>query len=331
MPRKDIDILYSCPCCGYKTKHKTNIKNHLYKLKKPCPKLYDDVDLTEDIKEYILKNRVYKPPAIVPSIVANTITTNINQYNIINNFINGIDVTEKLKKYLQYRHIDMIPFTQKVDDMYQTTAKRLISNTRNVELKFQDILDLISDVCNGECKVVEEFNVVYDSKVDTIKLFDDGVWQEMFVNKGINHIIKTIQEYYLDAYELYLIRKIYDKVVPMRQRSYYKELLVEYFKLIGSFDIDPCFKDRNNNKILYNDSDPRYDIEIADHDIDGNMIADSLWKTFSETRDAITKSELTNTKKSIIEIIKKNTKRSIEELNKKIMEADDIFITSLMG
>ncbi len=36
--------------------------NHLYKLKKPCPQTNMQIELTDDIKEWILQNRVYTPP-----------------------------------------------------------------------------------------------------------------------------------------------------------------------------------------------------------------------------------------------------------------------------
>jgi hypothetical protein len=55
-------IPYTCPRCDYKTKDKYNIRNHLYDRKKECPALENDIELTEEIKEFVLKNRVYQIP-----------------------------------------------------------------------------------------------------------------------------------------------------------------------------------------------------------------------------------------------------------------------------
>lgn len=52
---------FVCISCGYEAHHKSSMWNHFYRKKKPCPKLNTDIILTDNIKEYILHNRVYKP------------------------------------------------------------------------------------------------------------------------------------------------------------------------------------------------------------------------------------------------------------------------------
>lgn len=53
---------YVCICCGYETFHRSSMYNHFYKKKKPCPKTRNDIELTEEIKQYILNNRIYNIP-----------------------------------------------------------------------------------------------------------------------------------------------------------------------------------------------------------------------------------------------------------------------------
>ena len=55
---------YTCICCGYKTSHKPSMYNHFYKKTKHCPKLINDIELTDEIKQYILHNRIYKTQII---------------------------------------------------------------------------------------------------------------------------------------------------------------------------------------------------------------------------------------------------------------------------
>jgi hypothetical protein len=39
--------------------NKTNLRKHFFKKEKPCPALQNDIELTDDVKEYILNNRTY--------------------------------------------------------------------------------------------------------------------------------------------------------------------------------------------------------------------------------------------------------------------------------
>jgi hypothetical protein len=57
-------VQYTCCRCGYHTKDKNNMRNHLYKRQKTCPATVDDIELTDEIKNYILENRVYKKPKV---------------------------------------------------------------------------------------------------------------------------------------------------------------------------------------------------------------------------------------------------------------------------
>ena len=52
---------YECPRCGYSSKHKSSMRNHFYKKNKSCPATQNTMDLTDEIKEYILDNKIYKP------------------------------------------------------------------------------------------------------------------------------------------------------------------------------------------------------------------------------------------------------------------------------
>jgi hypothetical protein len=52
---------YTCPRCGYDTHSKSGMRNHLYKKLKACPAIREQLQLTDEVKEYILDNRVYRP------------------------------------------------------------------------------------------------------------------------------------------------------------------------------------------------------------------------------------------------------------------------------
>jgi hypothetical protein len=77
------------------------MRNHLYARKHHCPAEKADIELTEEVKEYILNNRIYrvqsapKPPS--------TFITNVYNQQRIHNVVNMISphMTEvtRLQKY----------------------------------------------------------------------------------------------------------------------------------------------------------------------------------------------------------------------------------------
>jgi hypothetical protein len=56
MPKKPN---YQCPRCGYETHQRGHMNSHFYNTKKSCPAIKNPIDLTDEIKEYILDNRIY--------------------------------------------------------------------------------------------------------------------------------------------------------------------------------------------------------------------------------------------------------------------------------
>ena len=55
---------YECIRCGYSTDLKQSMNLHLYKKKKPCQTIVNNIELTDEIKKYILKNQAYKIPEV---------------------------------------------------------------------------------------------------------------------------------------------------------------------------------------------------------------------------------------------------------------------------
>lgn len=72
MRRKHIP--YQCPRCGYKSAKKWDMQRHLYGRDKECQGEVEDIELTDEIKESIIKNRIYHRPKEPEPII----TININ-------------------------------------------------------------------------------------------------------------------------------------------------------------------------------------------------------------------------------------------------------------
>lgn len=97
---------YTCPRCGYKTDRKSSMEYHLVKAKNTCPILENDIELTDDIKNYILTNRIYKfHHPNNEKVTGKKITNKSNKDKItrtILEYTNTSAVIHKLKLEVQY-------------------------------------------------------------------------------------------------------------------------------------------------------------------------------------------------------------------------------------
>lgn len=75
---------YTCCRCNYKTPIKARMVRHLNTLKTICPGTCNNIELTKEIKDCIVENRVYKIPKTNVKKIPSEIDTkiNINEGNI---------------------------------------------------------------------------------------------------------------------------------------------------------------------------------------------------------------------------------------------------------
>jgi hypothetical protein len=297
---------YLCPCCGYKTSKKGNMRAHLYKSKTPCPKLRNDIELTNEIKEYVLQNRIYKI-ANVP--MQQVINQTINNYNVIQNFISGMDVMDKLNKYMEYNKKEIIDFEDKVEESYMLTSKRLDEDKfkYGFELRTRDILEIIDKISSIPDNKPEYFNIIYDAQINKLKLYEEGAWKSMLIAQGIRQILIITQECLLNSYESFLMRKIKNNRSLLVECQKSKELLIEYYKFIGAFEIYPFCKEQNDSEIDTNCKDCMYEYQ------------EEFFPYYQKALDKLTKSEINTIKKDLLEIVKRNTHQNIHELNKRVL------------
>lgn len=310
LPKDD----YICPRCGYQTHHRGTMRNHLYKKLKPCRGSRNNIELTNEIKECILDNKVY----IVPKQSAPpTINQVINNYNTINNYVSGIDFVEKITKYTSYNNIEIIDYTDKVREQFSRTIKRLENNMiKEYKLSINDLYDILdetSSVNNGE---YEHYNIHIDEKANKVKLYEDGEWTSLLQEGGLISIITGIQEYFLDIYEIYLVRKIYNNDIPAMYKNELREHLMEYYNFISCFGLYPCIRNKSDKQIL----EGKRDIVTYEND----SISESLMKLYNSQKDNTSSTQKEKIRKSVYEIIKRNSKQNLDELNKKVVSLFNI-------
>ena len=93
------------------------MKIHFYELKNLC-KNETGIELTDEIKEYVLEHRKYIP-------LKNNANNVINNYNTLNNFIIQMDLITKIEHLLAYQNIKTIDFEANLETHFEKKEKRL--------------------------------------------------------------------------------------------------------------------------------------------------------------------------------------------------------------
>lgn len=297
---------YCCPRCKYDTGHKTSIRNHFYKKTKPCPAVGNDIVLTDEIKEYVMANRIYRVKDDTKII-----NQTINNYNTMNNYIGNMDVVDKINKLTQYKQINLNRFEDTCIQTFERDVDRLECNTFNIRESKPDFMRIINyltdatDSRNHKLQV-NSLNCLYDSKKKKLRLFD-GTWEEFLENDGLETIANIVVDNLLEAYELFIIRKLYGKsLLSGEESNELRAYLKEYYTLIACFDIKPY----SIQRIMNNEE---FDIETR------REVFTNLGELYEKTNDGITKAHLKDMRKQMLDIIKANTNNNVNELDKVII------------
>ena len=304
-------IMYCCPRCKYETSHKAFMRKHLYQLKKDCPGTHSLVELTNDIKEHILANRIWHPPPPEDKPQPLTINQTINNYNTMNNIVTRVDDLKKLMAYTEYNNTPLVNFSDEVDETYERRRGIMEKmKSKNVFLDQSNIYDAIDDVTS--IKDLTQLNILYEEVAQKLKIYDDNEWRTVLFDTGISEIIERIKEHYLDIYERYLLRLFYDASTIMSKKEYVNEQLREYYKFITCYDFRPYVFQKTDQEIL-GDKHNRSNDETYD-------VCDKWYPVFKDIKEKMQASYVNRIKKDVSNIIKRNTKSNIVELNKKVME-----------
>jgi hypothetical protein len=309
-------IPYTCIRCNYKTKDKYHMRNHLFKRQKKCPGTLNKIELTDEIKNDILENRIYKIPAPVKEPKPTTI-------------IKNMDCLDKIKKYTNYNDIDLLSLEEDLEGKFSARVNKLEGNKFKFGYDIDEnrLFDIIEEICKIRRGDFKEFNIIYDDKMKELNLFISGSWETLILDRGVKEVISLLQDCFFNYYEKYLVRKIYMEVNE-QEKMKYREDLESHYKLLGCFDLPPYIKNKNDLEILgdyYQENTDSFD----DKDEKDKYLLEERWlKLYNNTVDNTKKCEINKIKKNIIDILKNNTKRNMKELNLKIinlLNIDDEF------
>jgi len=288
------------------------MKLHLYGKKKPCPAVAVDIVLTDDIKEYILANRIYRVPVAPPPP---TINQTINNFQNMNNFLSTIDPVQKLTQVTDYCKVEIKCLEDRIGNCYAKEIQCLEDGNRYDPLHqddFMGIVNKLTKVIRGEHRneFFEEMNVIYDSKSKRIKVYS-GQWDEYLLNNGLKHLIHTIIEYYLEKYELYLIRKLSQSGIRLFDHNMFIQSIEEYYRFIGAFELKPFCHGKTDDELLENGSDD-------------DAVARRFEAIYQTQYNGLTNAQRKTTQNNVLEIIKSNSKCNLTQLDKDIISLVNI-------
>lgn len=272
------------------------MKQH-FSNKKPCPAVRNDIDLSEEIKKCILENRVYHlPKREEPKQIINN----------IQNVITNMDFIDKFARYTQYNNIKLIDFEDKVEEEFSVISQRLDEDKyRWFSVKTNDILEIIDKISSIPENKFEHLNIIYDNQMNKLQLYECGCWKSTLIDQGISLIVSLIKDYYLDSYECFLLRKIKSNLYSAFDKQKARELVIEYFKFLACFELDPFCLNANDGEILHDDQfKDSYDMN------------EEFYPLYKEAMDTLSKSEINKIKRSILDIVKRNSNKNVSELNK---------------
>lgn len=299
MPRQS-KVPYTCPCCGYVTSQKSHMHKHLHSLLKPCPKTENDIELTVEIKEYILTNRIYNIPKQSQQQI---LIQQINNNQQINNFITKMDTFDKIEKLTARAEVQLLPLESQIEEEFHNNIKLYDDITIDfdrVAMHKTDLLNVIDKLTKSTLNSIDTLNVVYDKAPNKLSIYDDGTWETYAFEHGVCQLLDKIKMCYLDNYEEFLIDKLDIDDNP-RERQRAKELLNEYYNFIVSFDLLPLIVE-----CVTRDKIKEYN--------------NKYYKVYDKVKDNIKLSHAKELKRNVFQMVKNNCTASMLELNKQMMD-----------
>ena len=311
---------YYCPRCNYQTTHKSNIRTH-FKRQKVCANK-NGIELTDDIREIVLRDHQYHYKKKDKTI---TINQTISQYNILSNFINQMDMIDKINHLLFYQNKQIMDIEENLDVHFEKRIKKLEDDQFKIpyQLSQDDLIELINDVTKINRERIEQLNVLFDKKINRFKFYRTNEWESYIEDGGVKELISLIKSYFLDTYEVYLIRKLHrDSEQPVNRSSIQHHLKI-YYQFLAIFDL-PVF--------IFGLSD----VEILGHKLkedNDRYLEEYYTRMYSQEKTNIKESDKNRIKKKIINIVKENTVHNLSELNAAVLEflrIDDNFRDQLL-
>jgi hypothetical protein len=301
---------YKCPRCGYTCSLKKHIRQH-FSRKKACQDRFD-VRLTEEIIEKVCDEGFYHPSDPSKSAKSINIGQIVNNYNTMNNLVVQMDFNDKMFHLLDYQKRNLLCFEDNLEQRFEYRVKRLEDDKYRdgYYLSQDDLFGLVNDVTKIDREHLEKFNILFDKAIKRFKLYRGKSWESFLEDIGAKELVSLIKSYYLDTYEVYLIKHLHREGGTKLNRSKLAEHLEIYYRFIAAFDLAPYVVDNSDEELLGHRL-----VESSSH-----LLAEKYMTVYCEQKGLVKPSEKNRIKRKIISIVKENTIHNISELNQTVLD-----------
>jgi hypothetical protein len=294
------------------------LRNHFKNRKKLCEPKANDIALTNDVVEHVLKHGTYvsaQQPVVVAS-PTQVVNVTINQQiqaivthnNVVNQFIGSLDVYDKVRTFLVHTSSALVPFDQHVERFYGDVVQRL-QDGHDVRYRADDFLRMVDDVTRWSG--MDGVNVLYNAKADKVHIYDEGEWRDFIWRLGIFRIVEIIKENLLDHYEFALVRRMHSASVRGKQRC--RESLADLYAFLAAFDLTPAVIDHSDDYVLNDGED----------DVGSFAISDEAQKMYEDVRRRQATTGVNRLKREIVGIVKKNSASTVHDINRAVLQLFD--------
>jgi len=321
---------YVCPRCLYTTTLRDRMKRHFETLKKPCPNR-TGVQLTNEIKNEVLLSHIYvalRPVSPQPiqdkSGQAQTVHKTINNFNTINNIVSNMESMEKIKMIADHQGIRQIDFEDHLERDFQHRLERLEQDkfVGGYCLNHDGLLKLVDGATRMEDDDLNRFSVLFDKTLNRVKILSCGKWDTYLEEIGIKEIIRLLKSYFLDSYELYLIKHLHGTDLK-KDRVSMREHLDIYYKLIATFELDAIICSQTDQMVLGYILKENNEFYLADY----------YGKIFRDIKNTTKISDKNKIKRMITNIVKENSTHNLNKVNKimlDLVKTDKEFLKQLI-
>lgn len=316
-------VPYTCYRCSYNTIYKGNMRRHLYSKGVECPGIANDIELTAEIKEKILKNRVHHEPkpnqqhSTVNTTQLNCIIHNINQQKNIINVLNGFDISNKVSALANRDGIEIQEFEDFIEEHYKKNVDKLLNDSYRHPVEYTDtnFKEMVFEIT--ESSDLTSSVILSDKKKDAIYVsIGNNEWETIHGKRKIEVVVESLVKYFLQNYEIYLIRKLEASISEVR----FNECLDKYYTFIATFDIHPFVRNKEDAQVMYNEDDENYANDSTISDIQAHRIVDKYNAKYAGIKTKLSDSKRNATYKEIATIITQNTVTHTERINTRIVE-----------
>jgi len=333
-------INYECPRCLYSTPRKVFMRNHMYDLKNICPVNPHlggrNIDLSDEVRLYVLANHVYVPKVVVQperDQPAKLIKKVITQNNTINSYVSKLDTFFKIDNLMEFRNVSLDDFGDHVKEKYEQLRDTFLHNRfrgrKPIMYDNASILEIFHQVTLANKEHLTDITVYINKTNGRIYISNGGgEWEDFSKENGVCYIVDMIVQYLLEAYEVYMIRKMEGGDTPLIEKAELRTCLDEYYRFISSFKVKPFVHGKSDAAVMYNNDEP------TEADAETHVVVDKYNTIFMKASEEMTPAKRRAMQKSVLNVITSTSNTNILELNnriKAIIKMDAHFKAKIFG